>query len=335
MIGIICISEGGICTKLKIGSALLILTIIVGLSCAGEWDFNPKYADRNVIKYKYINEEDVEGNGYMMVRDEVNTNNLSLLEYMHGSGSIDYAYVMNATQKTTHGDDDYYTINKGGGWTLNPAGANSMINFTIQKDIVQSPTGFAFANGWYAARPIVYDSFLKEKTVAKSYQEAIVMHHQLEYARAYKGDIAVDLNCTGPTYDSNGVGRVGMRIEDYVTQGTVHIGQLLTDTVDGSNSFKTQGWRKPIIDMDNDYVGDFHIKKNMMIEIEKANEADKKDWLPCCFGGYFDVDEVMRKPISEEGIFDCTCRNTSISTYKPKWNTTMAQFPNDVYAKKP
>ncbi len=320
--------------NLQFGSAILILLIIIGPGLAGEWDFNPDYADRNAFKYKYINEEDIEGNGYMMVRDEVNTNNLSLLEYMHGSGSIDYAYIMNSTQKTIHGENDYYIMNENGGYVQMPSGADSSINFTIQKDIVQSPTGFAFANGWYAERPIAYDSFLKEKTVAKSYQEAIVMHHQLEYARAYKGDIAVDLNCTGPTYDANGVGRVSMKLEDVVTQGTVHIGQILSDTVKGSNSFKTQGWRKPIIDMDNDYVGDFHIKKNMAIEVEKSKPYEYEDWLPCCFGGYFDMNEEMRKPILEDGIFDCTCRNRSISTYKPEWNASMAQFPTSLFINK-
>lgn len=313
-------------------SALLILLTIIGPGQGGEWDFNLEYADRNAFKYTYINEEDVEGNGYMMVRDEVNTNNLSLLEYMHGSGSIDYAYIMNSTQKTVHGDDDYYMMDEHGGYVLTASPASSAINFSIQKDLVQSPTGFSLANGWYAGHPITYNSLLKEKTVAKSYQEAIVMHHQLEYATAYKGDTAVDLNCTGPTYDTDGVGRVSMRLEDFVTQGTVHIGQLLSDTVYGSNNIKTQGWRKPIIDMDNDYVGDFHIMKNMMIAAEKSKPYEYEDWLPCCFGGYFDMDEEIRKPISEDGIFDCTCQNRYASTYKPEWNISKAQFPRSNFA---
>lgn len=316
----------------QFGSALLILLMIIGPGLSGEWDFNPEYAERNVIKYNYINEEDIEGNGYMVIRDEVNTNNLSLLEYMHGSGSIDYAYIMNSTQKTVQGDDDYYIMKEDGGYTLTPSCADSAINFTIQKDLVQSQTSFAFANGWYANRPIVYNSLIKEKTVARSYQEAIVAHHQLEYAHAYNGDIAIDLNCTGPTYDADGSGRVSMRLEDFVTQGTVHIGQHLSDTIKGSNSFKTQGVRKPIIDMDNDYVGDFHIKKNIMIEVEKSKPEEYMDWLPCCFGGYFDMDEEMRKPLSEDGIFDCTCRNRSISTFKPEWNASLAQFPTSLYA---
>jgi hypothetical protein len=180
---------------------------------------------------------------------------------------------------------------------------------------------------------------LKEKTVAKSYQEAIMMHHQLEYAHAYKGDVAVNLNCTGPTYEAKGKGSASMKIEDFVTQGTVHIGQLLTDTkkatTKNKGGMKFQAWKKPIIEVDADYVGNFHIMKSMKIEVEKSKSYDEEDWLPCCFGGYFDMHEVDRKAIGEEGIFDCTCRNTSISTYKPTWNASMAQFPTEKYQYKP
>jgi hypothetical protein len=301
----------------KILSALLLMLMVSGQSLASTNDYNPQYDGRTAIKYTYEYDDDVEGDGYMMVRADVNTNNLSLLEYMHGSGSIDYAHLLNSEQKTTHTSSYYYTITKDGGFLKKSKGANSVINFTIQKDLVQSPYIFAFGTGWYAARPITYDSLLKEKTVAKSYQEGIMMQHQLEYARGYVGDIAVDLNCTGPIYKVNGKGSASMKIEDYVTQGTVHVGMLFTDTLKGSKSFRTQNWRAPIIDIDADYVGDFQIKKNLKIDVVKDWGSDKSDWLPCCFGGYDDMDEVMTLPIAEAGVFDCTCSKVP----------TVAQFP--------
>ncbi|NPV61024.1 MAG: hypothetical protein HPY61_00045 [Methanotrichaceae archaeon] len=314
------------------------MTILTGLSLAGTNDYNPQYEGRDVVKYTYEYDDDVEGDGYMMVRADVNTNNLSLLEYMHGSGSIDYAHVLDSKQKTAHDSSYYYTITKDGGFLKKSKGANSEINFTIQKDFVQSPHIFAFGTGWYAARPITYDSLLKEKTVAKSYQEGVMLHHQLEYARGYVGDISVYLNCTGPDYKVKGKGLASMKIEDFVTQGTVHVGMLFTDTLKATQkakSINTQGWRAPIIDIDSDYVGDFHIKKNLKIEIEKSWGSDCKDWLPCCFGGWGDMDEVDTLPIAEDGVFDCTCREAALKTYKPAWNGTTAQFPNDIYATKP
>ena len=330
-------------------SALFLMLVLTGLSLAGINDYNPSYeGTRDVSKYTYEYQDDVEGEGYMMVRENVNTNNLSLLEYMHGSGTIDYADLLSSKQKTTHTSDNYYIIDKQGAFEKRSKGANSEITYTIQKDLVQSPQAFAFGKGWYASHPVVYDSLLKEKTVAKSYQEAAMMHHQLEYARGYKGDIAVNLNCTGTTAEAKGKGSVSMKIEDFVTQGTVHVGQLLTDTMKASTPYedskgkmkqrdgmKRQAWKKPIIEVDADYVGNFHIKKNMKIEIEKSKPMEYKDWLPCCFGGYFDMDEVDQKPMAEEGIFDCTCREAALKSYKPAWNGTAAQFPIEEYRSKP
>lgn len=121
-----------------------------------------------------------------------------------------------------------------------------------------------------------------------------------------------------------------MKIEDFVTQGTVHIGQLLTDTKKANTKkkggLKFQAWKEPIIEVDADYVGNFHMIKNMKMEIEKSKPMEYTDWLPCCFGGYFDMHEVDRKAIAEDGIFDCTCMKTALKSYKPAWNGTAAQF---------
>jgi hypothetical protein len=328
---------------------MVLLLVMTSLSWAGPDDYNPAYeGTRDVFKYTYKYEDDVEGEGYMVVRDNVNTNNLSLLEYMHGSGTVDYADLLSSKQKSTHTSDNYYVVTEEGGFAKKSKGANSEINYTIQKDLVQSPYAFAFGTGYYAANPVVYNSLLKEKTVAKSYQEAILIHHQLEYAHAYKGDVAVNLNCTGPTHDTKGKGSASMKIEDFVTQGTVHVGQLFTNTKKASTPYidskgnmkvwdgmKRQAWKKPIIEVDADYVGNFHIKKSIEIEIEKSKCMDEEDWLPCCYGGYFDMNEDDRKPLGEAGIFDCTCRNQSISTFKPAWNATRAQFPTATYQYKP
>jgi len=329
----------------KIGSALVVLMMTIGLSLADTDDYNPAYeGTRSVFKYTYEYQDDVEGDGYMMVRSNVNTNNLSLLEYMHGSGTIDYADLLNSKQKTTHTSDNYYTIGKGGEFVKNSKGANSEITYTIQKDLVQAPYAFGFGTGYYAANPIVYNSLLKEKTVAKSYQEAAMMHHQLEYAHAYKGDIAVNLNCTGPAYNVKGKGLISMKIEDFVTQGTVHVGQLLTDTKEASTPYidskgkmkvwdgmKRQAWKEPIIEVDADYIGNFHIMKNMKMEIEKSKVTEYEDWLPCCFGGYFDMHEVDRRAIAEDGVFNCSCRDIALKTYQPAWNASTAQFPRETY----
>jgi hypothetical protein len=286
---------------------------------------------------------------------------------MHGSGSFDEADLINSEQKTTGSPySDYYwiyddTLTKkvkingvnrtvAAGWTVKkPSGANSVISMTKQNEVTQGPTSFAYGTGWYASHPVSYNSLFKDKTLAKSYQEANMMHHQVEYARGFKGDISVDMNCTGPTAKANGKGSIVMRLEDDVLEGTVHVSELQTDTlfnakkdyvtVKGAKKYtqgmKRQGWKEPLIEVDANYVGSFHIKKTMQMEISKSKSTSTEDWLPCCSGGFFDIWSYDMTNGGQIGIFDCTCRNTSISSFKPKWNASLAQFPTEDYVYKP
>jgi len=50
---------------------------------AGLYDLNP---GMEAVKYKHEMTDDVAGQGYVMEYKRVNTNNLSLFEYSHGSG---------------------------------------------------------------------------------------------------------------------------------------------------------------------------------------------------------------------------------------------------------
>lgn len=291
-------------------------------------DCNP---GKEAIKYKHEITDDVTGQGFAVEYKNVNTNNLSLLEYYHGSGSVDMADLLNSEQKTTGGS--YYILDDAGIVKKVEKGANSIVTYTRQYDNIQSPTIFAYGTGWYANHPIEYNSLLKDKTEARSYQEAASMHRQVEYARALKGDIAVDINCTGPTATADGKGILSMKIDDDVTQGTLHIGELLLSPKVKSG-LKS---KDPIIEVDSDYIGDFKVQKTMKLEVTKNKQTSKKDWLPCCTGGFFDLpaDNFDAEYASWKGIFDCTCREQSISSMKPKWNTTKAQFPTEEYRYKP
>jgi hypothetical protein len=326
---------------------LAAIAILAGTSLAGRDDFNP--GQEANVKYKLEYQDDVSGDGYVMIWEDINTNNLSLLQYAHGSGNIVYSDTLNAQQKRLHRDYPYnYYINSGGYFTQWGDNADSIISYKKQTAATQAPTSFAYGTGWYVDHPVQYNSLLKDKTESKSYQEGISMHHLLDYTRAYKGDIAVDLNCTGATEKAVGRGLASMRIEDEVTQGKVHVGELFTQglkyiatsSLGKQMDFKIQGWKEPKAEIDANYIGNFHIIKNMKVEVEKPKKSDCEDWLGCCFGGFFDISDydlgAVRGPYKDEkGIFDCTCRNTSLSSYQPKWNGTAAQFPTDQYRLKP
>jgi len=317
---------------------VLILILTMGSCWAGPFDKNP---GMDAIKHKHYMTDDVTGEGFVMVYQNVNTNNLSHYEYMHGSGTFDYADIIKSEQKSGHGDSTYWVDE---GKKLSPVWkeyaypASSTINYTKQSEVVYSPHSFSYGTGWYASHPVVYNSLIKDKTIARQYQEGAMMHHQVEYARALKADMATDMNCTGNTDSAKGKGSIVMDLEDEVTEGTVHISELMTSKGSDQTKLKNQGWKNAMIEVDENYVGSFHIQKKMKLEIEKSYKKMGEDWLPCCFGGFADVPTPVKSYNSvkgQAGIFDCTCRETALSTYKPAWDGSAAQFPNDVYASKP
>lgn len=298
------------------------------------------------MKYKHEMTDDVTGEGYVKEYKRVNTNNLSLLEYSHGSGTIDQADILTSEQKTTHDGNTYWVYewdSKKGNytWAKKCGGSNSVISYTRQYDNIQSPTTFAWGTGYYAANPIGINSLLKDKTVAKSYQEGASMHREIEYARAVKGDISADINCTGHTVNADGKGILSMKIDDDVTQGSLHIGELVSNPK--LLTLKPKGYghigalKDPIIEVDNDYIGNFQVQKTMKLEITKSKSSWAEDWLPCCHGGFFDMLSYNfdKQYAGQKGVFDCTCRNTSISTMKPAWNASLAQFPTEKYKNVP
>jgi hypothetical protein len=339
--------------KEQVLSGLILLLLVTGLSWAGIYDFNPGQVP---VKHKNDVTSDVQGEGYFVEYANVNTNNLSMLNYAHGSGTMDFADILYDEQKTTS-KSIYYIDYDTWEWKKGQAGASSRINYTRQYDNVQSPTNFAYGTGWYASHPVTYNSLLKDKNEAKSYQEATSMHRQIEYARAVKGDISVDINCTAPTATVDGKGSMEMKVDDDVTQGTLHIGELVANPKltygkelvwDSTKKKYTEQTIKdlyghfealndPIVDIENEYIGNFKVQKTMKVEMIKSAPTWAEDWLPCCSGGFFEIPSYNFDADrgSQKGIFDCTCRNTSISTMKPKWNTSLAQFPAAKYQRMP
>jgi len=295
----------GVGTIMKIWAALLVMLVVSGPAWAAG---NPEgYYLKNEQKL----EQDVEGEGFAMVYQKVNTESLQLKNYMHGSGTIDTATLLNSNQSSS--SVSTYDRN-----TLVYEGSESShrgnISFVEQNEMTYSPVAMAYGTGYYAENPIVYNSKLKERTEAKNYDgglcgDAVSMLHQIEYASAFVKDIGVRLEnkekrpTTGYSITPiKGLSSASMKIEEEVTEGSVHVGQLLTKS--------GEGYKNPLIEIDENYVGTFKITKNMEVCTSCSGKSARKDWLSCCIGGYGEIYEDD-KVWGEEEIFDCTCRDVA------------------------
>jgi hypothetical protein len=111
-----------------------------------------------------------------------------------------------------------------------------------------------------------------------------------------------------------------MNIEEDLVDGRAHFGVLQLQGIpvdevpeEGSEVVQVLGlamkaWKKPLLEIDEDYIGNFHIKKNMNLYTYSEEEEKEDSWLPCCYGGFSDLNYADAKAFkSARGVFDCTC----------------------------
>ncbi|MGV8174410.1 MAG: hypothetical protein ACP5OU_01765 [Methanothrix sp.] len=112
-----------------------------------------------------------------------------------------------------------------------------------------------------------------------------------------------------------------MKIEEDLIDGMAHFGVLQLEGIpvdeepeEDSEDEPVLGlamktWKKPLILIDEDYIGSYHIEKNMSLYTVSDDEEEELDsWLPCCSGGFSDMSYLDAETFkSASGIFDCTC----------------------------
>jgi hypothetical protein len=323
--------DGGIDLKKAILTVLvaMVLVALIGCSTAAEYIF-PTAGVAFPATAKYPNgyqesnrtfdfEQSVQGNGYFVTYLYAKAGNVAMKNYAHGSGSLNSEATLtyqNLDRSTHNLISDYNDF------------AQDCIQFKEDVSMVYAPMRIAVGNGYYAANPLDYSSLLKEKTWVKNYLAGTSMHHEVEYAHALDKELEiVAKDKMNMTWDPElvSVGYTQMKLVEDVTDGKAHIGVLQANSNFAAtiaedlaiSSFKS-AWRDPSIEIDEDYWGTYHIEKNMTLEVPYHLIQKKDDWLPCCFGGFNDMNTLDKKPFkSATGVFDCTCFKAP----------TQAQFP--------
>ena len=244
--------------------------------------------------------------------------NVAVKNYAHGSGSINNEAVLtyyDMDQKTHNVYTDYNDIKE------------NCIQFKETNSMVYAPMRIAVGTGYYAANPVDYSSLLKERTWVKNYRAGTSMLHEVEYAHALDKDLNVlAKESFNVTYDPEVIGfaTTQMNVNEDMTDGKAHIGVLQAannfatmnalgadkDSVIGGEDVPNlkSALQNPAIEIDEDYWGTYHIEKNMTLEVPYHLIQKGDDWLPCCTGGFADMNYLDKKPFkSATGIFDCTC----------------------------
>ena len=173
---------------------------------------------------------------------------------------------------------------------LNRVSASS-IHLQLQNNINHSNTNstanITAENGYYSSHPIPYFAPVSSRTeVVNKGSSPASLHHSIQSAREVSG--SSEYIVSERSYqegDSIGVSStfIGMKIDETVTEGKVNIGAFQADhsqPMSGQAAgSKANAWKNPTLELEEEYIGTFHISKNMNISSNDIIRAGAYSWL--------------------------------------------------------
>jgi hypothetical protein len=222
----------------------------------------------------------------------------------HGSGKIDtdsniYAESLYTNKTWINGAYDDEEVFE------DEEEATSVIQVKEDCKMTYIPLVMGIGSRYYSLNSVIFNSLLKEDDWIKNRDGLNSLHHRVDQAHGLNKVLDAQSNST------NNI----MNIEVDLVDGRAHFGvlQLVGIPVDEEPEEDSEEvqvlWKKPLIELDEDYGGSFHIEKNINLYTYSEEEEEEEDsWLPGCYGGFSDMNYPDAKAFkSARGIFDCTC----------------------------
>lgn len=176
----------------------------------------------------------------------------------------------------------------------NAATVDDSISFKSQDNVSSAPVSLLAGSGYYSNHPIYYNSGIGSNTQVADLYSSTSMRRDIGFARKVDGEtefFASDSSssCYGPGYSAvSGTSKAHMRIDENVTDGRVQIG--------------VHAWKNPSLEIDEEYVGTYHIYKNMTLLSSYTLDAEI---FSCCTGCYFGLNgPYQSSQVQADNIFN-------------------------------
>ncbi|MFZ2470501.1 MAG: hypothetical protein WAW52_01035 [Methanothrix sp.] len=214
-----------------------------------------------------------------------------LVLHSHSSGSG----VFTSESKTYARNDQI--LNQDEGMTVS---LTSNVSAGVQEitSNAYSPTKLDFP-GSFRSEPI--SSLWSDSTFAGS--DGVALKASFDHAQALNKEMTTKVS-GGGTYDQEGETKssasfAGSMKLNAVFNGTGQIGAYL-GPLNGKD---------PEALMDEFYRGTFTISKKMVIGIKSSLTQNEDEWLPCCSGGWNNMNYKDKEsfPVDANRVFNCTC----------------------------
>ena len=327
---------------------MLALFVLIGMAAAGEdgmeeqlEDNNAAYDNPTTSEERCLNfnfEQNVSGMGffnaykYNHMPDVLGTeghlfNGVEAKDKAHGSGRLD-------TDSTIYAESSYSNktwingaYDEDGEVIEDDEGTTSIIELKENSNMTYSPMVMGIGSRYYDHNPVVFNSLLCEDDWIKNRNALTSLHHQVDRAHGLDKLLDAQAHAGEDTIDNI------MNIEEDLIDGrarfeVLQLERILVDeepeekesegdleSEEDSEEVQVLGlamkaWHgKPLIEVDEEYVGTYHIAKKLNLSTYAPDPEENEDfWLPCCSGGFDDLNYLDTRVFkSARGIFDCTC----------------------------
>ena len=186
--------------------------------------------------------------------------------------------------------------------------ANSTIHMKENNNMTYNPMAMTIGTRYYAAHPIAFNSLLTDKTWIKNYGglasgvDPTSMNHMAEGAHGLDVALEVQANNVQSTVVCP-IEVTTMKVQEDLIDGKAHFGVLQLQ----GNGEVAKKWQNPLTYVDEDYVGSYHLMKNMAMKKIAPTILTTYGWLPCsCNSGWDDMVIHDTRYQSAKGFFDCT-----------------------------
>jgi hypothetical protein len=173
--------------------------------------------------------------------------------------------------------------------------------------ISQAPKIIGIGKGYYADHPINYNSSFGRQTWLKNRANGASMIHEVDSAHNLSQTLEMSARDI-QRRDEWGIGGysgIQMKVSEDVQEGRISIGVLKGGTSGAGMPPSATALRNPTLEIEEDYIGTFHIQKNISIQEPVRQIWQNYSWLPCRWIEYFDIQDTNLKNDNYEAIFDC------------------------------
>ncbi len=197
---------------------------------------------------------------------------------------------------------------------------NSSIALSNQREFTSSPVDLSVGSGYYSTHPIAVGLGSGSRTVIANADSATSMSHEVSFAQEVSGSSGYSASSSGSSdhFGSTSRASTQMQIDETVTSGRVSIGVLVGDGEpgrinNGGVDPMTSAWKNPAIEIEEEYVGTYHISKNFALNNSRSINRDKNGWINGWINDWINGSEDYylilpqnQASLSADDVFNCS-----------------------------